>query len=483
MPDASLLKAKAISALRWNTLETFGRQGVQFGLSVVLARILSPEDFGLMAIVIVLVSIGNCLAEGGFGQALVQKEHVSREDESSAFLVTMALSIMVSILLIAAAPQIAHFFAMPELLALAQAMAVTFVISGAGGVPLALLTKQCRFKELTFVSACAAIISSVAAVVLALLGWGVWSLVGQAFVSATIGTVVVWAVSAWRPIMRVRFASVQSLFRFGSYIAGANLLETVLGRLNTLFIGKIYSPVELGLYARAESTRAFPSFFAASVLNRSVFPIMSGLAGDKQKLRSAYSNAMDAVFFVNTPLMLGLAVCAEPIINTLFGVKWLAAAPFLQVLALAGVFWLPQLVNTDVLKAAGEPAQFFRVELAKKLLLVGAILVSSQISILAMAWGQVFVNAIAFFYGLSRATACLELCAADQITRPWRLFLAAALMSAVAGSVVYLTGVDGVLALVLAGTAGGSVYFAACKYLGVRAMSQMSALVGPALRA
>lgn len=435
-----------------------------------------------MAIVIVFVSIGNCLAEGGFGQALIQKERVTREDESSAFVVTMALSLLVSCLLIVAAPEIARFFAMPELVRLAQAMAVTFVISGAGGVPLALLTKQCRFKELALVSGAAAIMSSIVAVALAVLGWGVWSLVGQAFVSATIGTIVIWVVSAWRPTRRVRFASVRRLFRFGIYIAGANILETVLGRLNTLFIGKIYSPVELGFYARAESTRAFPSYFAGSVLNRSVFPIMAGLGEDKQKLRSAYLKAMDAVLFVNTPLMLGLAVCAEPLINTLFGSKWSAAAPLLQILALAGIFWLPQLVNTDVLKAAGEPAQFFRVELAKKMLLVVTIIVTSQISILAMAWGQVVVNAIAFFYGLSRAAACLDLGAADQLTRSWRLLLAAALMSAVASGAVYLTRSNGALALILAAVVGMSVYFASCKFLRVQAMSQMSALVVHALK-
>jgi O-antigen/teichoic acid export membrane protein len=480
MTDLSLLKNKAMSALRWNTLETFGRQGLQFGLAVVLARILSPEDFGLMAIVIVLVSIGNCLAEGGFGQALIQKEHVSRDDESSAFFVTMALSTIASLVLFVAAPEIARFFTMPDLLLLSQAMAITFIVSGAGGVPFALLTKQCRFKELTLVSGATAITSSTVAVILAWSGWGVWSLVGQAFASAVIGTVVLWAVSAWRPLMRIRLASVCDLFRFGSYIAGANLLETVLGRLNTLFIGKIYSPIELGFYSRAESTRAFPSLFAASVLNRSVFPLMSTLAGDRDKLRSAYSHAMDVVFFLNTPLMLGLAVCAEPLVNTLFGSRWLAAAPFLQVLALAGIFWLPQLVNTDLLKAAGEPAQFFRVELFKKLLLVGVVLVSSQISILAMAWGQVVVNSLAFVYGLSATTKCLGIGAAEQIARSWRIFAAAALMAAAASGALYLQRGNGALALLLAGASGTVVYFAACKYFSVQAMSQMFAVFAPA---
>jgi len=480
MTDLSLLKNKALSALRWNMLETFARQGFQFGLAVVLARILPPEDFGLMAIVIVLVSIGNCIAQGGFGQALIQKEHVSRDDESSAFFVTMALSAIASVVLFVAAPEIARFFAMPELMSLSQAMAITFIFSGAGGVPLALLTKQCRFKELTIVSGATAVISSTLAVILAWSGWGVWSLVGQAFASAVIGTAVLWVVSAWRPLMRLRLASVSDLFRFGSYIAGANLLETVLGRLNTLFIGKIYSPLELGFYTRAESTRAFPSLFAANVLNSSVFPLMSTLSGDREKLRSAYSHAMDAVFFLNTPLMLGLAVCAEPLVNTLFGSRWLAAAPFLQILAVAGIFWLPQLVNADLLKAAGEPSKFFRVELVKKLLLVVVVLVTSQISILAMAWGQVVVNSLAFAYGLSAATKWLGMAPAEPIARSWRIFAATALMGAAASGVLYLQGSNGGLALLCAGASGTVVYFVVCMYANVHVMSQMFAVFAPA---
>jgi len=433
--ESQSLKKSATSAVSWNFVETLLRQGVQFGLSVWLARILAPEDFGLMAIALVAVAIGNSLVESGFSQALIQKKVVSSGELSSVFILNLFIALCVSVTSVVLAQPVAGFFGMAQLGPLIQFLALGFLVTGAGSVPVAMLTRECRFKHLAYISGAASLLSACAAVIFAIAGWGVWSLAIQSVLAALVTTALSWRFSGWRPTMRFEPTGLRELFRFGGHIAAVHILETAFGRLNTLAIGKLYSAVELGYYARAESTRAFPSFFGASILNKSVFPLLSRLNHDRDKLSEGYFRALEAVVFVNTPVMVALAVSANMVVSLLFGQRWEPAGPYLQALAVAGVFWMPHLVNMDVLKAAGLSRVFLRIEVVKKMLLIAAVVLTSIISVLAMAWGQVAVNAIAFAYGLVSCLLQLHFPGTLVWRAVWRTLVATGAMCAVTGGV------------------------------------------------
>ena len=381
----------------WSGADVFLRQGLQFFVSVLLARLLSPEDFGVIAMLYVFISLAAVFVDSGFSSALIQRQDITATDESTVFFFNLGMGIIVAIALCFAAPLIAIFFELPILQNLIYVMALNLFIGAFGSIHSALLTKAMNLKTIMKVGGVATLFSGLLAIVLAWRGFGVWSLAWQTLVSSLITVVLLWWWHPWRPQWVFNQHSLHRLFRFGGFMMVSALLDTLYTRLYAVLIGKLFSSKELGFYSRAENTQQLPVNLLANVLSRVAFPAFSATAHEPDKLARGLQKALMMIMMLNIPAMLGLSVVAEPLVVTLFGAKWLPSVPFLQVLCLAGVLWPLHVINLNALMALGRSDLFFRIEIIKKCLAVPVLVLASLHSVMAIAWIQVFLGVVAFF--------------------------------------------------------------------------------------
>ncbi|MFN0063713.1 MAG: lipopolysaccharide biosynthesis protein [Myxococcaceae bacterium] len=390
------LKQRAIRATLWSGADIFLRQGVQFFVSMTLARLISPEAFGTLALLSVFVALASAFVDSGFSAALVQAQDVTPEDESTVFWFTVGAGALFGVCLWWSAPAIARFFDNPELLGLTGAMALNLFFGALGAVPGTLLRKRLAFREQMWVSVTASAASGGVAVFLALRGFGVWALATQILLATVMTMLLQWRVSRWTPLFVFRVASLRRLFRFGGYLLVSSLLDGAYTRGYAVLLGKWYGARELGLYNRADGTQQLPVGVLGLVLSRVAFPVFSEAAGDVQRLRRGVQLAVRGVMLLNVPLMLGLVVTAEPLVVTLFGEVWKPCVPVLQILALSGVLWPLHVINLNVLLGQGHSRLFFRLEVIKKLLGTALLVLASFWGVLGIAWSQVALGVLGF---------------------------------------------------------------------------------------
>lgn len=380
------LEKRAAFATLWSTLEILARYGVQFLVTVVLARLLTPDDFGLIAMLLVFTSIGTLLVDSGFGAALVQRQHTTADDETTVFVFTVCVGAVTGGILVVVAPSIAAFFGEPKLIDLARVMAVILPLGALAAVPDALLTMKLDFKARARAEVIASLCSGAVAVVLALRGFGVWSLAWQGIVSIGVRGLLLWRYSGWRPRGCYRGASFRSLFGFGGYMLLSGLLSTIAVRLQSLMIGKLFDSRALGFYTLAQNTQSAPASFMGQVLGRVGLPVFSTIAHDSEKLVAALRSSLRMAMFLFVPCMVGIAVVARPLIELLYGVRWIAAAPILSVLALGAALWPVHVLNLAAISALGRSDLFFRLEVAKQVISISLVLASAHLGPLAIAW-------------------------------------------------------------------------------------------------
>lgn len=432
---------------------------------MILARLLTPAEFGVMAVAMVFRAISGTLVEAGFGAALVQKQQLSDLETSSVFFLNIVASCVMSIAFALAAPYVAAFFDMPVLEGVLKVLALVFVIGGLAGVHGALLAKKMRFATLARISLSASVVSSLVAVLLAWNGWGVWSLVVQSLIAATISSIVVWIVSDWRPKFIFSFAALRPLFRFGVFILGANLLETIVGRIYTLLIGKFYSPADLGFYSRADSTLALPNNFTSGIINRVAMPLFSAANRDAQLLDRAFRKAMRVTMYVHAPIMAGLSVAAGPLILTFFGDQWRPSIPYLQVLAFAGLFWMLGSVNDGYIKATGRAKTFFYLEVTRKIILLITALATVHFGILAMVAGTLVFSLISYLLSAWIAGRGVRYGWMQQLADSWKPLIACSLVIPLAAGPLLLTGMPQIIVLAAQVLVGALIYVFACHVL------------------
>ena len=391
------LTHKSLIAVFWSGADVFMRQGLQFFVSILLARLLSPEDFGVIAMLYVFIGVAGVFVDSGFSSALIQCQDTTATDESTVFFFNLAMGAMVAIVLCVAAPWIAIFFGLPILQGLSYVMALNLFIGAFGSIHGTLLTKALNFKVTMKVGGVATLFSGMLAIVLAWRGFGVWSLAWQQLMSSLITVVLLWCWHPWRPRLTFNLLSLRRLFRFGGFLMISGLLDTLYTRMYVVLIGKLFTTRDLGFYTRAESTQQLPLGILTNVLSRVAFPVFSAAATDPDKLARGLRKALMIIMLLNIPTMLGLAVVAEPLVVTLFGAKWLPSVPFLQVLCLAGVLWPLHVINLNALMAQGRSDLFFRIEIIKKCVGVFFLVLASQHSVMAIAWARVFAGVFAFF--------------------------------------------------------------------------------------
>ncbi|WP_268117737.1 MOP flippase family protein [Methylobacter sp. YRD-M1] len=390
------LKKRSIRALIWTSSELFMRQGLQFGVAIFLARLLSPEEFGTVALLALFIGIGNVFIESGFSSALVQKQDISHADESTVFWFNSGMGILVAVLLWLVAPLIADFYQRPVLTPLMGVMALSVFISAIGGIQHTLLTKNLNFKAPMQASVAGSLLSGIVVCVLAYYGYSVWALAWQTLTYSAVTSSLLWLMSSWRPSLVFSIQSLKKMFGFGGYLMLTSLMDVTYNRFYALLIGKVYSIHDLGIYNRAENTKQIPADLLALLVYRVAFPLFSAAANDHERLKRGVVIALRGIMFLNVPIMLGLMVTADKVVPVLFGEQWTPAVPLLQVLCLAGLFWPLQAINLNVLKALGHSHLFFRLEVIKKVLGTLLILGGLYFGTMGLAWSQVIFSVVAF---------------------------------------------------------------------------------------
>lgn len=381
------LTRRAAHATWWSALEIAARYGVRFAVMIVLARLLVPADFGLIAMLLVFTSVAALLVDAGFGTALVQKQHTSDDDETTVFLTSVGISAIVAAALWFAAPAIADFYSQPPLTSLTRLLLFAMPLSALAAVPDALLTQRLDFRSRANAEIIASICSGVVAVILAWRGFGVWSLAWQAIIATGMRAVLLWVLSGWRPHGRFSVTSFRGLFKFGSYMLMADMLDTLSMRMQALVIGRFFNSSALGFYTLAQNTQQAPALFTSGVLNRVGLPIFTIISKEPKRLTEALRRSVRIALFVFVPCMVGIAVVAKPLVTLLYGARWIASAPILSILAVSAIFWPMDLLYTAAINAKGRSNSSFNLTLIKRAVMLTLIILSGRFGPIAVAWG------------------------------------------------------------------------------------------------
>lgn len=380
----------------WTAIDFILGRGLNILFIAFLARLLTPEDFGVFALLAIVLGVSAALIESGFGLALIHKQDTTDEDHCTVFWISVVTASILAFLLISAAPSIASFFKIEVLVSLTNVIALTVWVSGFGVVQRALLIKRLAFRQLTIVNLSALTLSSSTAIILAMSGYGVFTLAWQGFVSALVTSLLLWWLNGWRPKALLTMSSARQLFSFGGYLLASRLLDVIYSKSYTLLIGKFYGPLELGFFNRAETIGQLVSGLVVHPISQVAFPAFSKMDGDRARIRSGLKGAIRLSMLLNAITMLTLAAVAKPFVLTLLGPQWSAAVPYLQILCLSSILMPLHVLNLQALMALGRSDLFFLLEVIKKVIGVGILVLASHWGALGVAWGLVVAGFVSF---------------------------------------------------------------------------------------
>lgn len=394
---ASTLKKKTISGLLWSTFDSFGNTAISFGFGIFLARILSPDDYGLTAMIAVFLGISRIFIDSGFSNALIRKPELSDDDCSTAFYFNLLTALVCYVILFLSAPYIADFYDREILCSIVRVESICFVINSLVLVQTVLVNRRIDFKFTSRINFTASIVSGIVGIVLALRDFGVWALVYMNLSASLVVFLLYWLGANWRPQLVFSKDSFRYLFGFGSKILTTGILDVVFQNLYPIIIGKLFSSASLGYYAKANNFAKLPSTTLTNVIQRVTFPVLSLIQDDLERLSLNYRRLLRMSAFIIFPLMIGLAAVSKPLILLLLTSKWEQSAIYLQLLCLA-LMWYPiHAINLNLLQVKGRTDLFLKIELIKKGLLLLTILCTVPFGIIAMCVGLIVNSIISLF--------------------------------------------------------------------------------------
>lgn len=391
------LKAKATRGVLWSALDRFLAQGSQIVFNVILARILMPEDFGLVGMLSIFIVISQSFVDSGMGSGLIQKKDRTDLDFSTVFIFNAAVSLVIYLILFLSSPLIADFFEKQELVLLTRILGLSIIINSLSIVQRSILSISLDFKTFAKINSISIIISGIIAVALAYSDWGVWSLVIQNLLMAIISVILFWTFSKWKFSLKFSVESFKNLFSYGSKLLIASLYANTFSEIYNVSIGKIYTAQSLGFYTNAKKFSDSASSTITSVLQQVTFPILSSLKDDREKLISVYVRLIRITAFFVVPLMSLFALLADPLIRLLLTDKWESAIPLLQWLCIARIVTPISVVNMNILNAVGRSDLFLKVDLSKLPIIIIALVVTIPLGIKAIVIGSVATSFISFF--------------------------------------------------------------------------------------
>jgi len=467
-----MLKKKAKSAVIWSGVDVFIRQGLSFSITIILARMLAPEDFGTIALLAIFFGLAGLFTDAGFSAALIQKQDVNHVDESTVFWFNIIIACFITGVIFFSAPWVAGFFELPILVDLTKVLAFTVFISSLGSIHITLLTKQLNFKIPFMASVIAVCISGSVAVFLAWKGFGVWALVAQVIIGGLINSLFLWLLHKWRPLWVFDIDSLKSMFNFSGYIFAAGILQVLYERSYAILIGKLFGVRDLGLYDRADSTQKMVGQSLTNIVAKVTFPLYSKLAHDIDKLRNIVQLSIRSSMFIIVPVMLGLAAVANVLIPFVFGGQWTSMVVIFQVLCLASVFSPIHSANVSVLKAQGRADLNFRLNVIKKLFGITFLLIGSLYGVTGVAWACVLQSLVALMINGHYSKKFLDYGTVNQLQDCFSSLAIGGLMAGVMLYVEQLYDPNGFLGLLCLIATGFFLYIGLHILLGVTAYKE-----------
>lgn len=381
------MKGDAHKSLLWSGVQQFVTFGIQFVLGVILARMLNPYDYGLIAMQGIFFAISGAFIDFGLEGALIQKKECDKIDLNTAFLFSMSMSVAMYVLLFFAAPLIAEFYHAPILCKMLRFSALVLFMNALGIAPRALLQRQLRFKELAFATTSISLLSGLVALYMAYHGYAYWSLIGQSLLSAALLAMFCMAYARWWPAWKCSMESFRHLIAFGLPMLFTSLVHAVYNNLYSLVVGRHYPPRQLGLYNRAENYSGFVSYSLSDMSMRALYPLLSRVQDDLIQLKEAALRILHASAFIVVPINIFLMIKAEDIIRILLTEKWLAMTPLMQVMCISSMAYVVSNLHFNLFKAIGKTQILFLCELIKKIVGVLVLLITFRYGLIVMVWG------------------------------------------------------------------------------------------------
>lgn len=391
--DYKITKSKIIHSLFWKLMERSGTQGIQFLVMIVLTRLLLPEDYGLIAIVIIFISIAGLIVESGFTEALIQKKNANEEDFSSVFYLNLIVAIFFYIMLFFMSPFIATFFDLPQLTLVLRILSLTLFLGAFNSIQHVVIARSMQFKIIFTSSIFAVITSGIVGLTLAYLNYGIWALVGQQVTNQFLITGILWFKINWRPRLVFSLARLSSLYSFGWKLVASTFIYNLYTNIQSLIIGKLFSPAMLGFYNRGTQ---LPNILVSNIngsIQSVMFPVLASQQDNPSRIKNMVKRSIVTSSFIIFPLMVGLSIIAEPLVKVLFTENWLPTVPFLQIFCAYYALWTIDSANLHAIKALGRSDIFLKLEILKFLIGILILIISLPFGVHVVAIG-VLVNRV-----------------------------------------------------------------------------------------
>lgn len=426
-------KQKVVSNLIWRFMERFGSQLVSFVVQIVLARMLAPSVFGTVAKVTIITSILLVFVDSGMANSLIQKKDPDDLDFSSVFFFNLAFCLVLYAGLFAAAPAIARFYKDAQLTAIIRVLGLTVVVAGVKNVQQAYVSKTLQFKRFFFATLGGTLLSAVVGIAMVYAGFGVWAIVAQQLTNVTVNTGILWLTVGWKPKLMFSFARLKGLLSYGWKLLVSGLLDTVYNKLREILIAVFYTDADLAFYNRGMT---YPNLLVENInasIDSVLLPVLSAEQEHKEQVRNMTRRAIRISTYVMMPLMMGLAVCAEPLIRLLLTEKWLPCVPYLRIFCFSYAFYPLHTANLNAIKAMGRSDLFLKLEIIKKVIGVAVLAITLPYGVYAMALSLLFTSVLSQLINSWPNAKLLGYSYAKQL----KDMLPAILLSIVMGLVVY----------------------------------------------
>ncbi len=448
----------AIRAGIWSTVDLCVRLGIHFIVSVILARLLTPTDFGIFALVMFFVAISQVLVDRGLSTALVQSQTESLEQQTALFWCTMLVAFVLCVIIAAIAPAFALYFGYPVLEPLLYVCAAIVLSSAFASVPTALLQRRLRFDIIAKSGLVASVLSAVASVTSAVYGAGVWSFAIQAATYSVANSCLIWIVGGWSPSREMHLGAAKQLMHFGSFVTFASLLDVVYTNGASLIIGRLHGARDLGFFNRAQNLQNLPGNILAAIVTRVALPLFSAKQGDDTALMNGMRVVQGAIMLINLPLMAALTVMPDLVIDFLYGPKWLAAAPVLTILSIGGILFPLQIVNMQLVLSQGRSGLSLKVEFIKKIIGLLLLLIGSFYGLTGLAISQAISVYVGFFINASVVGRMIGYTSFRQLIDLFGIAILSIIMAAILMAVRPLLGFGSAIDLILLTSIGGILF-------------------------
>lgn len=419
------IKKQTVRGAGWSFADSILGQGITFLVGLILARLLSPDEYGLIGIITIFITVFNSIVDSGFSNALIRKNNATEKDYNTMFMVNMAISLLLFFVMYGVAPYIAEFFHRHELTALCRVMAIVVMLNALSIVQNTILSKRLDFKTKTKASLISSITSGVVGITMAYMGYGVWALVGQQISRQLLNSVCLWIFNRWFPDLSFSMESFREMWRFGWKLLVSGLIDTTWKEIYQVVIGKCYTPATLGLYTRAQQFGSICSSNLTAIVQRVSYPALSKLQDDRERLKYGYKKVIKVTMLVTFILMLGMAGCAKAMILVLVGEKWIACVPFLQILCLNMMLYPLHALNLNMLQVQGRSDLFLKLEIIKKCCAVVPLCLGIFIDIYWMLCGSAVLGLFSYYLNAYYSGPFLNYSIMEQIKDVLPSFLTA----------------------------------------------------------